>query len=170
MGNIEVLKFDYETEQYFIEREVNNNGLTSYQKLPLSQWGFVKKIEVIAHIQRRLETKSFEKPIQVINYSLPITYEINDSGKNIYLKVTEKTFDMPAHENPKNNWISVMFRDLENQVTQEVPLPNDLYDDAYPFLKITRGIATELTKAEVIALWKSGKCLGTFDFDLKNRL
>ena len=54
---------------------------------------------------------------------------------------------------------------------ETVPLSNVLFSTCdFEFFKIIKGTATELTKKQIIELFKRGSCIGTFDFSLQNLL
>lgn len=169
----EQIKFDIETEEFYVERTTSLGKNESFERLPLTQWGLTKKATVYAHIIRKIESVDFEEPVKIVNYSLPLTYEIldNEAGKYVYLKLVEQSFEGRIRDNVKANWKKVMMRNLENGVVQEVPLPNSMFrPEEFSFLKITRGKATELTKKDIYSLWKEGLCIGSYDYKLENRI
>jgi hypothetical protein len=169
----EKIKYDVEFDDFFIERCTGTGKDEKFERLPLSQWKLTKEVTVYANLRRQMETSRFEHPSQIINYSLPITYKILDTGvgKNIYLKLVEKSFDVPRRDNIRSKWITVFLKNVDTGVCQEAPLPNALFSDSdFEFLKITKGTASELDKKQLIELFKSGSCIGTFDFSLQNRL
>jgi len=165
----EKLNYDGVTDEFYIERET---GTGNYTRMPLSTWGLEKKFDLYIHVFRKLETADFEHPNKIINYKLPVTFEITDSplGKNIYLKLERRAFDTPIRNNPKANWIRIFTRDVDTGLTQQAPMPNAYFSQSdFPFLKLTVGKAQEMTtKEEIAELWASKKCLGYFDAKIEN--
>jgi len=167
----EQLKFDAETEEFYIERCIGIGKDEKFERMPLSTWGLEKKSTVYVHTYRKIQTSDFEKPYQVINYKIPITYTIEniDSGKTVYLKLVQQGFDVPKRDNPKSAWVSLMLRDVNSGVTQFTPMPNLLYNGEFPYLAIEVGKAVELpTKQDILALWRSGLCVGFYDAKMEN--
>ena len=166
----ETIKYDAEFDDFFIERISGYGKDEKYERLPLSSWQLFKEVTVYAHVQRKIESTDFENPVQVINYSLPITYKIlnTEIGKNMYLKMGEKAFDVPIRNNLRAKTITVFLKNVDTGVTQESPLPNALFSASdFEFLKITKGIASELDKKQLIELFKNGQCIGSYDFSCK---
>ena len=167
------IKYSVEDDAFFIESITGFGINEKYEKLPLSAWKFVKEITVYIHQQRQIETNSYDNPIKLINYSVPLTYKILNtfSSKNIYLRLEKKAFDIAKRDNIRANWVTVYLKNVDTSVCEEAPLPNKLFNAGdWDFLSIEKGQAVEVDKKQLIALYKSGLCIGTFDFELKNRL
>jgi hypothetical protein len=168
----EQLNYDSLTEEYFIERSTGYGENEKFERKPLSQWGLQKKFELFVHVFRKIETADFEHPNKIINYKLPVTFEITDStlGKNIYLKLERQAFDIPIRNNAKANWVRIFLRDLDSGVTEPAPMPNAYFrQEDFSYLKITVGKAIEMTtKQEIIDLWASKKCIGYYDGKIEN--
>jgi hypothetical protein len=167
------IKYSVEDDTFFIESITGYGINEKYEKLPLSAWNLVKEITVYVHQQRQIETNSYDNPIKVINYSVPLTYRILNtaSGKSIYFRLEKKASDVPIRDNIRSNWVTVYLKNVDTSVCEEAPLPNKLFNAGdWDFLSIEKGLAVELNKHELISLYKSGLCIGTFDFSLQNRL
>lgn len=171
-GYSEQINYDALKEEYFIERRTGYGKNEKFERKPLLEWGLEKKFDLFVHVFRKIETADFEHPNKIINYKLPLTFEITDSilGKNVYLKLERQAFDVPIRNNAKANWVRIFMRDLDTGVTQTAPMPNAFFSQAdFPFLKITVGKAIEMTtKQEVLDLWASKKCLGYYDSKIEN--
>jgi hypothetical protein len=169
----EQIKYSIEDEEFFIEKITGYGINEKYEKLPLSAWKLLKEVQVFIHVQRQIEKTDFNNPIQIVNYSLPLTYSILNTatGKNIYLRLEKKAFDIAKRDNIRANWVTVYLKNVDTSVCEEAPLPNKLFSAGdWDFLSIKKGEAIEVDKKQLIELYKSGLCLGTFDFSLQNRL
>ena len=84
----EQIKYDEETEEYFIERSTMKGHQETFERLSLGAWNFEKQITVYIHVKREIQSTDFENPVQVINYSLPLTYTIlnTEQGKHTFIK------------------------------------------------------------------------------------
>jgi hypothetical protein len=167
----ERVRYDQITEEYFIERKGCGKNI-GVERKPLSQWGLYKRFELFVHVFRRLEQAEFEHQNKIINYKLPISFEITDSilGKDIFFKLERQAFDDEDIRALKGDWMRLMMRDLSNGVCQPSPMPNENFrQEDFPYLKITVGLAQEMTtKKEILELWHSKRCLGYYDSKLTN--
>ncbi len=169
----EQIKYDLEEENFHIEKITGYGINEKVERLPLSAWHLVKEITVYIHVQRQIEKSDFNNPIQIINYSLPLTYRIlnTSSGKNIYLKTERKASDIPLRDNIRSNWVTLYIKDVDKGTCTPAPVLNQLFNQSdWEFLEITKGEVKELNKHELIALFKSGLCIGSHDYSLQNRL
>ena len=169
----EQIKYSIEEDTFFIEKITGYGVTEKYEKLPLSAWNLLREVTVYVHVQRKIEKTDFNSPIQIVNYSLPLTYRILNtvSGKNVYLKLEKKASDVPIRDNIRANWVTLYLKNIDTSVCSETPILNQLFNAGdWDFLSIEKGTATELNKRELIALFKSGLCLGSYDFSLQNRL
>jgi hypothetical protein len=168
---MEQIKYDIENDEFFVEKSSGYGNDEKFEKLPLSSWGLQKQFTVYVHVSRKIQTEEYENPVKVLNYKIPITYTIQniESGKTVYLKMVQQGFDTPQRDNPKSAWVSLMLRDVNTGVTQFSPMPNSLYKGEFPFLATEVGKAIELhTKQDILALWRSGLCLGFYDAKIEN--
>jgi hypothetical protein len=168
----EKIKYDPMLEEFYIERCTGLGKNETYTRKPLSEWGLEKKFNLFIHTFRKLETADYEHPNKIVNYKVPISFEvINDNiGKNIYLKLERKAFDVKIRDNLKANWVSIMLKDVDSGVTQFCPLPNAYFhQEDFPYLRIVLGKALEMTtKKEIMELWASKLCIGYFDAKIEN--
>ncbi len=168
MSYSEKIRFDELNDEVYIERSTGYGKDEIFEKLPLSQWGLIKKLEVFAHVTKKVPLNDYEKSIKVLHYQIPITFEIIENvelGKYVYLKLERKAFDIEIRDNNRSEWVTVMLRDVNFGTTQPCPLPNQYFKNAeFPYLKITVWKATDLlTKKELLNLYRSKKCIGYFD-------
>ncbi len=168
---IEKIKYNPITEEYYVEAKGCGKTIGT-EKKPLSTWGLYKKFELFVHVYQKLEQPSFEHQNRIVNYKLPLTFEINDNllGKYIYLKLEKQSFDDEDLRSLKGDWVTLVLRDLESSVCQPVPMPNENFrQEDFSYLKISVGKATEMTtKQEILELWHSKRCLGYYDSKLVN--
>jgi hypothetical protein len=167
------IKYDVENDEFFIESITGYGTNEKVERLDLSAWHMVKEITVYIHVQRQIEKSDFNNPIQIINYSLPLTYRILNiaSGRNVYLRLEKKTSDVPIRDNIRANWVTVYLKDVDLGTCKPAPIINQLHNAGdWDYLEITKGEVKELNKKELIALFKSGLCIGSYDYSLQNRL
>lgn len=169
---LEKIKYDPMLEEFYVERCTGIGKDKVYEKKPLSEWGLSKKFELYVHCFRQIQQSDYEHQNKIINYKIPILFEIIDNvlGKNMYLKLERQAFDIEIRDNLRANWVSLMIRDLDSTICQPCPLPNQYFhQEDFPYLRITIGKAIEITtKQEVIELWDSKKCIGYFDSKIEN--
>ena len=175
---MEEILYDELKDEFYVERTTTDaNRRETYTRLPLTQWNLTKEIQVFADVIKKKETDELEHAVKVVHYSLPLTFKILDidAGKYIYLKIEKQTFQSPKRrKNPKKDWIRLFMRNLDEGTCQAVPMPNDLFNNNksdFPYLQIVRGQPVQLkTKKDVLELWSTKKCIGTFDYQLQNRI
>jgi hypothetical protein len=155
----EQINYDSEHQEdngFFIEVK---NGKVKTRK-PLSSWGLVKELKCSLLV--RTEKSNFgnlEQPTIPELYQINLTYTINPSAKNLYIKKEMQHFDNEAI------MMKIFLRDVNSGITQPCPLPNQLNNGEYE-VTIMKSKGEIISVKDSVKLLKSGECLGIFDSSL----
>ena len=151
---------DYEKDNGFYISVKNLSGREIDRK-ELAIWGLTKSLSCCLII--RTEKSNFgnlEQPTVPELYKVNLDYSVNKSAKSLYLKKETQT-----NSQNDSKVLRIFLKDVNNGVTQQLPILNDLYKDEFD-ISITKSKGELITLKDTVKLLKDGDCLGLFDSSL----
>ena len=151
------------TDFYIAVKNLNNKEVA---RKSLDAWGLCKEAKGTLIVKRLLPSLGTLETETVSElYQVNLTYKVDPKAKHIYLKC--ETF-------PQENdavILKIFMRDIDRGQTQEVPVPNKLWNqDDFPEISIHKSKGKLITAKIAVELLKSGSCLGIYSDDLTKRL
>lgn len=162
----EKIVYDNVKDEFFIERSWA--GKEETQQFPLSAWNLTKEATGKILVFRDMESVDFEQPRKRLWYSVDISYKIEGKNSKAFYLKSEIIKDI---SDKKKKTLKIFIRNVNEGITMQVPIPNEIYNDDYNFLTVEKSKAVRLkNQVEINEILASGQCLGIFTFDLKNQL